>query len=208
MYGTSNEAGMAAICERVDPPLLRRQTQRPDSCRSLVAGCPQHGAGMAYPSQPSTSQRQCTSDSQADMEGVRSLGDGDRRHKSESCTQEQLASLGHSARDRRESLHSQGKEDVVIADRPTGPVSTDNVLQLLEHQHYRCALTGRVLAPQTASIDHIVPIRLGGEHTIENTQILHKDVNRAKGSMTSEEFVGMCREVARWSESVSNPKEN
>jgi hypothetical protein len=41
-----------------------------------------------------------------------------------------------------------------------------------------------------------VSIRCGGEHVIENTQVLHKDVNRAKGSLTSDEFIGLCREVA------------
>ena len=79
--------------------------------------------------------------------------------------------------------------------KPQGPVSTDNVLQLLESQQYRCALTGRDLTPDTAALDHIIPIRCDGEHVIENTQVLHKDVNRAKGSMTNCEFIGMCEEV-------------
>ncbi|GAB4549496.1 MAG: hypothetical protein Tsb0013_10780 [Phycisphaerales bacterium] len=78
----------------------------------------------------------------------------------------------------------------------TGPVSTANVLGLLERQGYRCALTGRQLTPETAALDHIVPLRFGGEHVIENTQVLHKDVNRAKNSMTNVEFARMCEEVA------------
>jgi 5-methylcytosine-specific restriction endonuclease McrA len=69
------------------------------------------------------------------------------------------------------------------------------VLRLLECQQYRCALTGRPLTPDTASLDHIVPVRCGGEHLIENTQVLHKDVNRAKATMTNAEFVQLCREV-------------
>jgi 5-methylcytosine-specific restriction endonuclease McrA len=81
-------------------------------------------------------------------------------------------------------------------------VSTDNVVRLLEHQNYRCALTGRQLTPQTAALDHVVPIRFGGVHAIENTQVLHKDVNRAKGSLTSDEFIQLCREVA--AHTVSN----
>jgi 5-methylcytosine-specific restriction endonuclease McrA len=74
-------------------------------------------------------------------------------------------------------------------------VTTANVLRLLEWQQYRCALTGRVLRPDTASLDHIVPVRCGGEHRIENAQVLHKDVNRAKTTMTNEEFIRLCREV-------------
>jgi 5-methylcytosine-specific restriction endonuclease McrA len=74
-------------------------------------------------------------------------------------------------------------------------VTTDNVLRLIEWQHYRCALTGRALTPETASLDHIVPVRSGGEHRIENTQVLHRDVNWAKTTMTTDEFVQLCREV-------------
>lgn len=80
--------------------------------------------------------------------------------------------------------------------KPRGPVSTENVLRLLEFQQYRCALTGRELTPETAALDHIVPLRYDGQHAIENTQVLHKDVNRAKGSLTNLEFIHLCREVA------------
>jgi 5-methylcytosine-specific restriction endonuclease McrA len=80
--------------------------------------------------------------------------------------------------------------------RPQGPVSTNNVLRLLEYQHYRCALTGRELTPETSALDHIIPIRCGGVHVIENTQVLHSDVNRAKGALTNDEFIRLCREVA------------
>jgi 5-methylcytosine-specific restriction endonuclease McrA len=76
-------------------------------------------------------------------------------------------------------------------------VSKANVLRLLEWQRYRCALTGRGLTPDTASLDHIVPVRAGGEHRIENVQVLHRDVNKAKTTMTSEEFIQLCREVVR-----------
>jgi len=91
---------------------------------------------------------------------------------------------------------------------PNGKVSISNVLRLLEHQDYRCALTGRRLTPQTAALDHVVPIRRGGEHVIENAQVLHKDVNRAKGSLTMGEFLQLCYEVARWCEQPSEEQED
>lgn len=78
------------------------------------------------------------------------------------------------------------------------PVSLPGVLELLERQGYRCALTGRGLTPQSAALDHVVPIRHGGAHVIENVQVLDKDVNRAKGSLAREEFIALCREVVRW----------
>lgn len=87
-------------------------------------------------------------------------------------------------------VHSQG-----TASRPSGPITTGNVLRLLKWQQFRCALTGRSLTPETASLDHIIPVRLGGEHRIENAQVLHKDVNRAKTTMSNEEFRQLCREV-------------
>ena len=114
--------------------------------------------------------------------------------------------MGLATRERRQPLHSPKQTPLVAA--PCGPVSTENVLRLLEYQHYRCALTGRKLTPQTAAIDHIVPVRFGGEHLIENTQVLHKDVNRAKGSLTSEEFVRLCREVVRWCDSAGARKDS
>jgi len=96
----------------------------------------------------------------------------------------------------------------VIPGPPRGDVSTRNVLRLLEHQDYRCALTGRPLTPETASLDHIVPVRRGGEHLIENTQVLHKEVNRTKNSLTRDEFIQLCREVVAHAESINpNQKE-
>ncbi|MDP1563688.1 MAG: HNH endonuclease signature motif containing protein [Pirellulaceae bacterium] len=92
----------------------------------------------------------------------------------------------------RAAIHPQIQS---TAPRPTGRVTAANVMRLLEYQHFCCALTGRRLGPDTASLDHILPVRCGGEHVIENTQVLHKDVNRAKTTMTSEEFIELCREV-------------
>lgn len=101
-----------------------------------------------------------------------------------------VAFLGGARASGASPVHPEAKPD-----RPTGPVKPSNVLLLLEWQQYRCALTGRVLTLETASLDHLVPVRSGGEHRIENTQILHRDVNRAKTTMTNDEFVQLCREI-------------
>ena len=85
--------------------------------------------------------------------------------------------------------------------RLTGRITITNVLRLVEFQQHRCALTGRTLTPETASLDHIVPVRHGGDHAIENAQLLHRDVNRAKTTMTSEEFIRLCREVVAYVDS-------
>jgi len=103
--------------------------------------------------------------------------------------------LGQADSPAEHTLHPQTP---AAADRPGGAINPSNVLQLLEWQGYRCALTGRPLTPDTASLDHFVPVRNGGEHRIENVQVLHKDVNRAKSTMTNEEFVQLCREVVEY----------
>jgi len=105
-----------------------------------------------------------------------------------------MASMGGGAGDADATVHPQG--------RSFGggtPVSVGSVMDLLDRQQYRCALSGRRLTPTTAALDHIVSISNGGDHIIENAQVLHKDVNRAKASLTNTEFIGLCREVVRWS---------
>ena len=55
------------------------------------------------------------------------------------------------------------------------------ILQKLENENYRCALTGRTVEPNTAHLDHIQPVAKGGAVSDPaNLQILHMDINRAK----------------------------
>ncbi|MBI3866802.1 MAG: HNH endonuclease [Planctomycetia bacterium] len=77
------------------------------------------------------------------------------------------------------------------------------MMQLLRWQGYRCALTGRKLTPDRASLDHIIPVRNGGRHVIENAQLLHRDVNKAKTTMTNEQFIQLCRDVVKHNSSQS-----
>lgn len=74
-------------------------------------------------------------------------------------------------------------------------MNREAVLKLLEDQQYRCALTRRPLEPQTACLDHILALSCGGMHTLSNIQVLHREVNRAKGTLSNDEFVAMCGEV-------------
>lgn len=81
-------------------------------------------------------------------------------------------------------------------------ITQKTILQLIETQQYRCALTGRELTPETASIDHKVPLAGGGEHHISNIWVLDHVVNRAKGTMTVDEFIAMCRDVVSHADRV------
>lgn len=76
-------------------------------------------------------------------------------------------------------------------------VTGKQILQLVESQEYRCAITKRALTPESASLDHIIPLSRGGSHSIENLCVVDQQVNAAKGSMTTDEFVALCREVAQ-----------
>ena len=110
----------------------------------------------------------------------------------ENAGQDDVELLGESPSPIQSAIRSQAEP---TGSKPTGKISVKNVMQLLECQDYRCALTGRRLTPEEASLDHIIPVRDGGPHLIENTQVLHRDVNRAKSILSNEDFIAMCREV-------------
>ena len=74
-------------------------------------------------------------------------------------------------------------------------VTAKQIMSLIERQGFRCAMSGRTLTPETASLDHIVPLSRRGSHDLSNLWVVDHQVNSAKGTLTVEEFVGMCREV-------------
>lgn len=83
-------------------------------------------------------------------------------------------------------------------------ITAKGLRRLLEEQSYRCALTGRELTPDVATVDHKHPLSDGGTNTLDNVQIVHCDVNQAKGAMSQEAFLAMCREVVQ----VADAKEH
>jgi len=74
-------------------------------------------------------------------------------------------------------------------------IKSREVLDLLERQDYTCPLTGRKLTPETASLDHVVPLCRDGHHAIENIWIVDCQANAAKGTLSAEEFIHLCQEV-------------
>jgi hypothetical protein len=80
-------------------------------------------------------------------------------------------------------------------------ISRDDLLDLLERQGGRCALTGEVLTcklekgvvcPTNASIDRI---DAGGPYTKENIQLVCVAMNKLRLDKSIEEFVAWCRKV-------------
>ena len=77
-----------------------------------------------------------------------------------------------------------------------GKIKRQDLLDCLEQQSYRCALSGWELTPDTAQIDHKDPVSKGGKTEISNLQWLHEKINRMKGAMTMDEFLKICRLIA------------
>jgi 5-methylcytosine-specific restriction endonuclease McrA len=78
------------------------------------------------------------------------------------------------------------------------PLGRKSLLKMLQDQQYRCALTGEELTPATASLDHKIPLSQGGTSDLDNLEIILLQVNAAKGSMTRDEFIALCRKVVAW----------
>lgn len=69
------------------------------------------------------------------------------------------------------------------------------LVELIEKQEYRCALSGMPLTPDIASLDHIVPVSKGGKHEVGNVAWVHEEINRMKGTLSKDEFLAMCLKV-------------
>lgn len=74
--------------------------------------------------------------------------------------------------------------------------NAEQLMELLKQQSFRCALSGVEISPDTARLDHIMPVSQGGTDEIDNLQWLHVDANTAKGTMSQEQFILMCRRVS------------
>ena len=48
-------------------------------------------------------------------------------------------------------------------------VTAKMILEMIERQGRRCALSGKELTPETASLDHVVPLSRGGAHDLTNS---------------------------------------
>lgn len=77
-------------------------------------------------------------------------------------------------------------------------VAAGRLMQRLIDNEFRCGISGRLLTPDTASLDHTIPLSLGGTHDMSNVDVVHKTINKMKGSMPLDEFVKWCKSVASW----------
>lgn len=68
-----------------------------------------------------------------------------------------------------------------------GVVENVPYLEVYDRDGWRCGLCGKAVRkslryphPQSATLDHIIPIALGGDHTLANVQLAHWGCNRSK----------------------------
>ena len=83
-------------------------------------------------------------------------------------------------------------------ERESSRITGKRLFRKISEQQYRCHLSGVLLDVDDASLDHIVPLSRGGTHTIDNIAIVHVAINRMKGTMSEDEFIGWCRKVVEW----------
>jgi hypothetical protein len=87
-------------------------------------------------------------------------------------------------------------------------IKASDIMRMVEAQGYRCALSGRELTPETASMDHKVAVSKGGGHALVNLWVVDHLVNIAKGSMSTEDFICMCRDVVAWQDKEASRQED
>lgn len=81
----------------------------------------------------------------------------------------------------------------------TGSISIQDVHEMWEKQNRKCALSGVDIgfAPtgnvHTCSIDRIDSMK---NYSIENIQLVHKDVNLMKNKFDNEYFIELCKKIA------------
>lgn len=100
-----------------------------------------------------------------------------------------LRKLRHSATNSRTRIKR--------AERQSGDVTANNLKAMGDSQGWRCALTGDKLSVDNVAVDHIVPMRLGGAHTMRNVHLVTQEANRAKGGLPLRAFVKLCRKVVK-----------
>ena len=77
----------------------------------------------------------------------------------------------------RISVHKRRLQKVNTSD---GSVNKVSVLAMLESQKYKCLNCNACLKTNKWELDHIMPLHLGGSHTIKNCQIICQSCNRKK----------------------------
>jgi 5-methylcytosine-specific restriction endonuclease McrA len=74
-------------------------------------------------------------------------------------------------------------------------ITLDWLRALWDRQDGKCPLSGRTLDIRTAEMDHITPRSRGGTDDLANLRLLSPEANQAKGGMTDDELIALCRDI-------------
>ena len=61
-------------------------------------------------------------------------------------------------------------------------VEAVSAASILSRDKGRCGICGKPVTPEMLTLDHVVPIAMGGEHSYRNLQIAHRRCNERKGA--------------------------
>ena len=78
-------------------------------------------------------------------------------------------------------------------------ITIEDIATLYELQNGRCALTGWSIEWSIQKWDHTASIdRIDNSigYTLDNIQLVHKTVNMARGTLSVDEFVEMCKAIS------------
>jgi 5-methylcytosine-specific restriction endonuclease McrA len=79
---------------------------------------------------------------------------------------------------------------------PDSNISPLDLWKMAKHQKLICPISGRRLTNDSISPDHVIPRSQGGKTELHNIQLVRKEVNLAKHTLSTEEFVKLCKDVA------------
>jgi len=82
----------------------------------------------------------------------------------------------------------------------TSKIRASDIQRKFDEQGGRCAYTGDELTPENLTADHYIPVSRGGSLGVENVRLVTEQVNRAKHTMSMEEFIELCRKVVAWAD--------
>ena len=68
---------------------------------------------------------------------------------------------------------------------------------IAKKQKNKCALSGLPLKAENVSVDHIIPISVGGANSKENIRLVISTINKMRNNMSDDEFFFFCREISK-----------